>query len=466
MKRNDVIKINGRRYNVVTGARVDEPAKIVTKEQHAPAKKRITRSEKQAQLAHEIAHEIAEYDSKAPMRRTRKPAVKKTTQKAPGWVNNFVDGKAPTEITADQGFISRKARAAYSHSRAASKALTTRHRTQISTTLNRHFVHAPKAKVVASTERRATKPSVTTSPLIQHFARTAAKNTLKTTGASTRNALKPEKTTVKKTFTNSSARLRVHEREKPYIEHPTEIVANHQLSSVVRKPQKPTVASHALRRPTNNSRTSYGTKFLRDIQLEAHETAHHSDSKMLKEALIREQLNSPIAKLSPRERRQAERLQRRLIRREESSHRRMHAGVLVIIGVAMLLSGGYLAYVNMPSIALHAAASEAGVNVKTPATISGYAATGNVIYESGQVTVKYRNNGGGSGYSLTQSNTNLNTASLRETIASNNGKPIGDGVYRYGNTAVWMSGGTLFTLNGNSYITNDQVRQIATSVKQ
>ena len=463
MKRNDIIKINGNRYNAATGEKLDEPAKTATKTRRAPAKKRLSKTAKQNQLAHEIATEIAEYEGEAPARRSRKPAAKKIAKTTPNWVNDFVDGKEPAKIAVDSGFVARQNRAAYGQNRAAAKAQTAHRHTNTSTTLNRHFVRAPKAQVSAGVARRTSAP-IATSPLIHHFAKTAIANA-PAAKTPAKIAPQPAKSATKKTFANSSAQSRVREKEKPYVEHPVEIVANHQLSSVVRRPQKPAAASHVLRRPTNNSRTSYGTKFLSDIRREAHETARGGDSKALKEALINEQLNSPITKLSPRERRRAERLQRHLTRKEENSHRHLRVSTFIVIGVTMLLAGGYLAFVNMPKIALGVAAAQAGVDAKTVLTASGYSATGNVAYESGQVTVKYRNNSGGAGYSLTQSKTNLSAAAIRETVIPSNSKSIGGGVYRYGDTTVWVSGDTLFTLNGNDFMTNDQIREIANSTQ-
>ena len=484
MKRNSVLTINGRAYDVVTGEKIvsadtSQSGKSVTKRlsrPSSPAKKRRSHVNKQAQLAAEIADEIAELEEDQPPRaktrrarsaKSKAPTKTVNVQNAPTWLLNFKSGKDPLAIASDRKFINRQSRAELTKWHATTDNQANRHRAQSSTTLSRRFVHAPTAHATAGVMHRHAAP-VATSPLVRHFAKAAINNSganIKPTLTAIHHASKPAPTT-RPTFASSSPATRRRDREKPYQAHELEIAANQPLKKVVRHAQKPRFASHATRQPSTNSRTAYGTKFLDDIALEAAKKARQRDSKILKRALIKEQLDSPIAKLSPRERRQAERLQHRIARRENGDeHRHLRVGMLMTLGAAVLFTGSYLSYANMPNISLHVAAVQAGVNVRSPIALNGYSATGQVAYERGQVTVKYRNNGGGDGYTLTQSNTNLNSATVRQSVVPSGGETLSNGVYRYGNTAVWTNDGTMFTLNGNRYITNEQILQIADSVR-
>ena len=457
MKRESIIKINGEHYNALTGEKIRDESHKAQPTAKSPAKKRINRTVKQALIAKEIAEEIEEFDQ--PKRsRAKHQSAKSTRSKLPKWVNNYISGGAPLEIEPDSDFANR---AAFSRTFMRATAKDLRRHAQKSETLNRRFVHAPKPQVHSGNNKKLSAP-VATHPLVSHFAKAESVTAdLKTPVNSSQKISQPKSLEKDARFANSSPNSRIHEQEAKYVPHPIEHVIR--TKSIDLKAQKPTYASHATKkRIATSSRTAYGAKFFDDIVRESSNKTEPDHNKILKQALIEEQLNKPIAQLSPREQRAARRLQQRIISSEQP-HRHLRIATLITAMIAVLLAGGYLSYVNMPNISLHMAAAQAGVNAKSVSTLDGYSPFGNVNYESGEVTVQYKNNSGGDGYSLTQSKTTLKSSEISGNLLPDGSQSIGDDVHKSGNTAVWIDGNTLFTLDGNRYMTNNQILQIAKS---
>jgi hypothetical protein len=188
-----------------------------------------------------------------------------------------------------------------------------------------------------------------------------------------------------------------------------------------------------------------------------------TSSRQLKDALINEQLTAPLdSKLSRKEQKKAARLAR--------TKRRFRAPTLVTAALAVMLLGGYVAYVNMPSISVRVAANHAGVDARNPHVPSGYSIDGPIAYSPGQVTIKYKSNGGGDGYSFTQANSAWNDNAVRDNLVKTASQDyetlvVGDlTIYRYGDRAAWINDGVLYTLNGNDHLGNNQILEIANSI--
>jgi hypothetical protein len=158
----------------------------------------------------------------------------------------------------------------------------------------------------------------------------------------------------------------------------------------------------------------------------------------------------------------------RAAKKAARGRRRFAVPTLVTAALAVLVLGGYFTYVSMPSISVRVAAARAGVDAHMPYTPSGYSIDGPVAYEPGRVTINYKSNGGGVGYSLTQQNNTWGDDVVADSLVEE-GKytTISAGqvkIYRYGGNAAWVNKGILFTLNGNQTLGDEQITRIVESV--
>ena len=141
-------------------------------------------------------------------------------------------------------------------------------------------------------------------------------------------------------------------------------------------------------------------------------------------------------------------------------------------GVAMLLIGGYFTYINMPNISVRVAAAQAGIDASYPNyRPSGYSLAGPVAYDNGKVQMKFASNGGPQNFVLSQERSgwdseavlsNYVTPKAGESYTIN--KDSGLTVYVWENNAAWVSGGILYTVNGDAPLAPDQIRRMATSL--
>jgi hypothetical protein len=181
-------------------------------------------------------------------------------------------------------------------------------------------------------------------------------------------------------------------------------------------------------------------------------------SSDLKNALISEQMDQPI---DHKARAKAE-------KKAARSRRRFAAPTLVTAALAVLVLGGYFTYVSMPSISVRVAAARAGVDAHAPYTPNGYSIDGPVAYAPGSVTINYKSNGGGAGYSLTQqSNTWGDNVVMNTLVEGSDYTSLKVGnltIYRYGNQTAWVDNGILFTLGGNESLGDDQITRIVDSL--
>lgn len=138
---------------------------------------------------------------------------------------------------------------------------------------------------------------------------------------------------------------------------------------------------------------------------------------------------------------------------------------------AVMLLGGYLSYINMPSLSVRVAANQAGVDADYPGyTPSGYRFDGPVAYQDGEVTLSFAANGGNLGYTISQQRSTWNSRSVLDNlVAAETGDYTinssgGLTVYTYGQNAAWVNHGVLFTISGDAPLQTDQVIKIANSL--
>lgn len=146
---------------------------------------------------------------------------------------------------------------------------------------------------------------------------------------------------------------------------------------------------------------------------------------------------------------------------------------LVAAGVAFVLLGGYVAYLNVPGLSVRLAAAQAGVNAKCPEyNPDGYSFQGPVAFEQGEVELRYTSNGGGEGYTIIQKNSNWNSVAVLDNLVSKQ-TPDGDHdtysiggvtVYTYGTNAAWTNGGILYEIQGKAPLSSEQLVHIASSM--
>lgn len=139
---------------------------------------------------------------------------------------------------------------------------------------------------------------------------------------------------------------------------------------------------------------------------------------------------------------------------------------------ALVLFAGYLTYLNVPNLSVRVAAAQAGIDASYPGyQPDGYKLNGPVAFSDGQVRMKFAANTGESGFTLSQSRSGWDSNALLENYVKEKSdgdyttsREKGITVYSYKGNAAWVSGGILYTIDGDAPLSPDQIRKIATSV--
>ncbi len=139
-----------------------------------------------------------------------------------------------------------------------------------------------------------------------------------------------------------------------------------------------------------------------------------------------------------------------------------------------LLVGGFIAYQNVPNVAMHVASARSGVNAALPAyKPAGFAFNGPIQYKPGQITVSFKSNSDvDRKFSIIQSTSSWNSETLLENFVANTDHPYqtyqdgGKTIYIYdGTNATWVDGGIWYRVEGNSSLSSDQLLRLADSIK-
>ncbi|PID31495.1 hypothetical protein CR983_00900 [Candidatus Saccharibacteria bacterium] len=145
---------------------------------------------------------------------------------------------------------------------------------------------------------------------------------------------------------------------------------------------------------------------------------------------------------------------------------------LAAIGVSAMLLVGYVTYLNMPNLSIRVAAAQAGIEASLPGyKPSGYSLSGPIAYENGEVSIKYAANGGPRTFTLTQARSGWDSSAVLDnyvmpraaenyTITRDSGLTI----YSWDDQAAWVSGGILYTIDGDAPLAVDQIRRMAVSM--
>ncbi|HEX6258844.1 MAG TPA: hypothetical protein VFZ48_05175 [Candidatus Saccharimonadales bacterium] len=146
---------------------------------------------------------------------------------------------------------------------------------------------------------------------------------------------------------------------------------------------------------------------------------------------------------------------------------------IVSAGLAVMLLGGYLTYINVPNLSVRVAASQAGINASLPEyRPDGYSFDGPPQYAQGQVTLKFASTTGPQGYTITQKASDWDSQAVldnyvnKESAGAYNIHSVqGLTIYTFGNKAAWVSGGLLNEIDyGTAPLSYSQIEQIASSM--
>lgn len=140
--------------------------------------------------------------------------------------------------------------------------------------------------------------------------------------------------------------------------------------------------------------------------------------------------------------------------------------------LAILLLGGYLTYLSMPTLSTRVAAAQAGINASYPNYHpTGYSLNGPVAFDQGTVSMKFAANAGPQSYTLSQTRSGWDSSAVLSnyiqpkagdsySTTTSNGLTI----YTYGSNAAWVNAGILYTISGDAPLSSEQIQHIATSM--
>ncbi|MBL8159709.1 hypothetical protein JNJ66_04585 [Candidatus Saccharibacteria bacterium] len=176
----------------------------------------------------------------------------------------------------------------------------------------------------------------------------------------------------------------------------------------------------------------------------------------LKEALIKEQLRHVDVEQQP------------VAHKKQRRHPRLAS---IVAGVsAIVLLGGYLTYLNLPSLSIKVAAAQAGFAATYPSyQPSGYSFNGPVAYSPGEVKVRFKSNTNQYAYSLVQKASSWDSQAVLDNFVVKQSREYatlqerGLTIYLYDNKATWVNGGVLYTIDGNAPLSSEQIQKIASS---
>lgn len=153
-------------------------------------------------------------------------------------------------------------------------------------------------------------------------------------------------------------------------------------------------------------------------------------------------------------------------------HHKRRRVLNIMAGVgAVLILGGFFAWLNMPKIELRVASMQAGFSASIPSHVpTGYALNGPIRNQHGKVTVTFTS--GDSKYHITQQASNWNSQTLLDNSVSADGdakheviESNGRIIYVYeNNDASWVDGGVRYDISGNAYLNTDDIVAIASSL--
>jgi hypothetical protein len=163
-------------------------------------------------------------------------------------------------------------------------------------------------------------------------------------------------------------------------------------------------------------------------------------------------------------------VRRRLAKKLHISTRTLNTGMGL---AAVLIRGGFIAYQNVPNLAVRLAATRAGVHASLPGyQPAGFALAGPIQYQPGEITLSYKsNNHDNREFQVKQKASAWNSETLLDSFINANKlayqtyQDKGKTIYIYdGNNATWIDGGVWYQVNGSAALNSDQLLRIAGSL--
>lgn len=200
--------------------------------------------------------------------------------------------------------------------------------------------------------------------------------------------------------------------------------------------------------------------------------AHH---KVTKPAAPTEKLSSRALK----EKLIAERLERIDPTVKKADHKPKHSlfaarprvASVMAACFAVVILGGYFTYLNMPGLSVKVAATQAGIEASFPEyRPDGYRLNGPVAFGPGQISLKFKSNGGPQQFVLNQQASSWDSQAVLDNYvepkdtAYVTSSEQGLTIYTFGSGAAWVNGGILYTIEGDAPLTTDQVLRMAASL--
>lgn len=139
--------------------------------------------------------------------------------------------------------------------------------------------------------------------------------------------------------------------------------------------------------------------------------------------------------------------------------------------ISLLVIAGYIVYLYLPSFSVRIASMQAGIKATYPEyRPEGYKINGPVTHKNNEVTINFHATNGSAKFSINQSKSSLDSSAVKLMAEKaskgqiNTTSERGLTIFSYGNNAMWVNGGILFSITGDAPLSSDQVRRIATSL--
>lgn len=160
----------------------------------------------------------------------------------------------------------------------------------------------------------------------------------------------------------------------------------------------------------------------------------------------------------------------------KQSHKRSKGfsrfGTAAAVTAIMLLLVGFLGYQNLPYINVRVAAYKAGIQAKMPTYSPTGFSFGSLKYTPGSVTVSYYSEKDATqSLNISQKSSDWNSKALLDNFVATTTKSYetieraGRTIYVYGNnTATWVDNGIWYTISGNNTLSDSQILDVALSI--
>lgn len=403
---NNIIEINGKRYDARKGTLLGDGVKSALQHQHAMHQGRAIDGFVKKQPAHPSAFS----DSIAPAH----------TKKTPHTVAAPVIPRAMEMISKPKKSVAK---------RTPAHKVASVHQPEKAKTLMRHAVHKPQVEMKKAIKKQGPSEiaAAPVTDMVPHL-----------------------KTSAHTINTRRQARAEVASQSR-HIQRFTSVQQNHpvarrQHAAAARRDSS--VVAVTANRPAapQGSRPAHNTTHTAP-QKSTHHTPRHTD---LFEAAIANAKSHEQPNHKPRKTRN------KLVNVTASL-------------AALVVIAGFIGYLNMSKIEMRVASVRAGFSAQLPGySPTGYALDGGIKAQHGVVAATYRS--GSSAYTLQQQTSDWDSQTLYDNVVAMSSEKQqtvsskGRTVYVYGNRAAWVNGGVLYSMQTNGDISNQEILSIATSM--